>query len=505
MAVYYPVEFDLNEFQLALGPKAAAGFHKRMKDLGFTGVDSKGMMVWTRHDSRICAMLQPDMGLIFLQDFYDHTPGGTVYAILEKMCVNFRGTMLGKYKIPAIGKEWGIRISQGMVIGDPAGTVGQRDTVAQEVQGANGATFPSGSAQLPGGQSGQSQPQAAQAAQQGGTIQSANFGPGQVPGGQPGQSGQNAAVQSAGLTQEKRDKLFAVYVDQQFQQWVTGNPGASQTEQLTERVRLIKEFDAQFPREETEEEKAQKIIAPFIPYLKSKLGNGQTIYVEESDLDDIISDFAADSNGTVNEAELSYVIHNQLMKDAKGDTGNGYEYHIQLDPNTRLVANFEDEIDLSIHQGNPAFAKKVQTTGHQHVMQQAPSNVPAASPNFTAAHAVAYQQVTSVAAGNTPSTPAGWTVPVQDLQAILKDAAYVIGNIFTIVGGFKTGDAMSNIMEHMNDAAMVLQMHKEGRAMDYIWESFWVSFPGGDVKPLVAHYTQMAAKLSSMQPAAVTP
>ncbi|MNY15733.1 hypothetical protein D3C86_1489610 [compost metagenome] len=222
-------------------------------------------------------------------------------------------------------------------------------------------------------------------------------------------------------------------------------------------------------------------------------------------MDDIISDFAVDSNGAVNEADLSYAFHDQLSKDAKGDTGNGYEYHIRLDANTLLVANFEDEIDLSSHQGNPAFAKKVQTTGHQYVMQQAPSNVPAASPNFTAAHAAAYQQVTQVAAGNTPLTPVGWAVPVQDLQAVLKDAAYVIGNIFTIVGGFKTEEAMANIMEHMNDAALVLQMQKEGRDINYIWETFWMSFPGGDLKPLVAHYTQMAAKLSSMQVTAVTP
>lgn len=502
MAVYYPVEFDLNEFQLALGPKAAAGFHKRMKDLGFTGADSKGMMVWTRHDSRICALLQPDMGLVFLQDFYDHTPGGTVYAILEKMCVTFGGTMLGKYKIPAIGKEWGIRISQGMVIGDAAGTVGQRDTVAQEVQGANGATFPGGSAQLPGGQSGQPQPQANQAATQGGAITTANIGGGQVPSGQPGQSSA-----SPGLTQEKREKLFALYVDNQFQQWLANNAGASQSEQLSERVRLIKEFDANFPRQETEEEKAQKIIALLAPFLKSRLGNSATLYIDSYDLDDIIRDYAYQSNGNIDESEVGYAVYSQLEKDCKGDNGNGeYEYHLQLDGNTTLVVQCEGQIDLTLHSYNPANQVQAQpSSSGQPAGQQAQ---PAAS-GFTDAHAVAYAQTLQTASasvhGNTPSMPIGWTFPHKSLLDIVQETSYVMGNIFTIVGGFKDEAGMVNVMEHMNDAALALQMNKDGRAPEEIWEHLWMSFPQGDVSVIAAHYMQMSVKLGSMKSTVTNP
>lgn len=228
---YLPVEFDLHDFQLSLNTMQSANFHKRLKDFGFDSVQNGDTLVYGRGKSRITAFVQNGSSLNFLPDFYDDTPGGSVYAIMEKMCVAFGGTMVGQYSIPSLGKTWDVRISGGMNLsGRP--DVGQRDHVVEE----DDPSSPS-SGVLPGGGAvaHQTTTQTVAAKPKG---KPKAVGGGQVSNGQQGES--------------SRDKLYRVFVEETYQKHVQANG-----DDPAYFMQLISAFNTQFPKEEETQEASQ--------------------------------------------------------------------------------------------------------------------------------------------------------------------------------------------------------------------------------------------------------
>lgn len=256
---HVPVNFDLHDFQLSLNTQQSAKFHGRMKELGFNSVQQGDTLIYQRGKSRITAFVVNGAALNFLPDFFDDTPGGTVYAIMEKMCVAFGGTMIGKYTIDGVNNQWDVRISQGMNLSGKA-DVGKREHVVDE-NAAGGAT-PSSRPQSSGGQSAQTSQASPQRTGQ---------GSGEVGDGQSGES--------------TRDKLYRVLVEEAYQKYVEEH-GANPNQLIT----LIKHFNQQFPKEEQEEqetEEEKKIRALFIEHLgmESSVTN-KTLYREIKLLED---------------------------------------------------------------------------------------------------------------------------------------------------------------------------------------------------------------------------
>jgi hypothetical protein len=236
---YMPVEFDLHDFKLNLNTAQSAKFHKRLKELGFDSVQNGDTLVYARGKSRITAFVHSGSALNFLPDFFDDTPGGTVYAIMEKMCVAFGGTMVGKYSIPSLGKEWDVRISGGMNLSGRA-DVGKRDTVIEDDPGT-GHLAPSAGAQS----SGRANTQQAPTQSSGSTPQpGSGQGGGQVQGGPAGESA--------------RDKLYRVFVEEAYQKHVDQH-GVDPAKF----VELVQNFKQQFPEETQEEKKRKTIIDAF--------------------------------------------------------------------------------------------------------------------------------------------------------------------------------------------------------------------------------------------------
>lgn len=228
---YVPVNFELNDFQLSLNTAQSAKFHKRLKELGFDSHQDKDTLIYTRGKSRITAFVVGGAALNFLPDFYDDTPGGTVYAIMEKMCMAFGGTMVGRYSIDGVQNHWDVRISQGMNLSGKA-DVGKRDHVVDE--NASGHLAPSSRPQSTGGQTAKKTSAPAQLA--------GNSG-GQVEEGLKGES--------------SRDKLYRELVEGNYKKHVEAK-GEEDPEYF---LRLVKHFNTKFPKEKeqetwTEEEEA---------------------------------------------------------------------------------------------------------------------------------------------------------------------------------------------------------------------------------------------------------
>lgn len=222
---YLPVDFDLHDFQLHLNAVQSAKFHKRLKELGFDSHQQGDTLTYGRGKSRITAFVHNGAELNFLPDFFDDTPGGTVYAILEKMCVAFGGTMMGQYSVPSLGKTWDVRISQGMNLsGRP--DVGQRDTVVEE----DGSTPSSGA----------SAPQPAAAQQKAAQAVAAAA--------QPAAPVRDTDIQDGQQRESSRDKLYRVFVEEQYQKHVEANG-----DDPAYFLQLAKAFNEQFPKEEKEE------------------------------------------------------------------------------------------------------------------------------------------------------------------------------------------------------------------------------------------------------------
>lgn len=346
---YMPVEFNLSEFGLLLNSKAAGNFHKRMKELGFDAHDSKGMMIYTRHDSRICAMIGSDMSLNFLQDFYDHTPGGTIYAILERLVMNFGGTMIGTYSIPSAGKSWGVRVKEGLNLSG-RDDVGQRDMVQEEeVQAPAGAATPSSSAAAVGGNS---YAQAVQATAQTGAFAGAGqVNHGQVPNGIPG------PAKPKTKRQLQRDKLYQFMVEDQYSSWVATNGGG---DDANKKLELIRKFQEEFPEEKEVELQTQEDIN-FFETLKNEVqanfaGGGMpglfdgTLYsVEYSDLAYVIAD---DTGYDEEEAEV-FIAKLADISVAQGwhtEEGGVHSYSLR---NIKDVDDFE----LCIRAGGPLHSQ----------------------------------------------------------------------------------------------------------------------------------------------------
>lgn len=263
---YVPVNFDLNDFQLSLNTQQSAKFHKRLKELGFDSHQQGDTLTYGRGKSRITAFVVNGSALNFLPDFYDDTPGGTVYAIMEKMCIAFGGTMVGRYSIDGVQGHWDVRISQGMNLSGKA-DVGKRDHVVDE--NAAGHLAPSSSSvsangganQQTGGQTAQaSQPSAPPSSQSGGQVEE-------------GQSGEST-----------RDKLYRVFVEEAYNKYRAEH--GSNPEHYFE---LVRNFNTQFPKEEEKQtwtEEQKKVIDRFISYTGLNNPSYPALYKEIKLLED---------------------------------------------------------------------------------------------------------------------------------------------------------------------------------------------------------------------------
>lgn len=221
---YLPVEFDLHDFQLSLNTMQSANFHKRLKELGFDSNQHGDVLTYGRGKSRITAFVVNGAELNFLPDFYDDTPGGTVYAIMEKMCVAFGGTMIGQYSVPSLGKTWDVRISGGLNLsGRP--DVGQRDHVVEEDDGSS-----------PSSSSGGYTPQPTQQA----PAQRVAKAPKQA-----NQTVSNGEVQEGQSRESTRDKVYKILVETRYENYV--KEFGEDTNVL---FGFIREFNEQFPKEE---------------------------------------------------------------------------------------------------------------------------------------------------------------------------------------------------------------------------------------------------------------
>lgn len=370
---YMPVEFDLHDFQLSLNTQQSAQFHKRLKELGFDAVQTGDTMLYQRGKSRITAFVVNGSAMNFLPDFYDDTPGGTVYAIMEKMCVAFGGTMVGQYSIPSLGNTWDVRISGGMNLSGRA-DVGKRDHVIEDDPGT-GHLAPSSGAQSSGGANTK---QAPAPSSQGSTgTAGSSQGGGQVQGGQSGES--------------PRDKLYRLFVEEAYQKHVEANgedPGHF--------IQLVQNFKQQFPEETQEEKKRKAIIVAFKQWFNNMNADENWLAREIQLLIDNEEEVAVNVADQYNldEDEVEQVM-NQLL----GQTPTG----------SAVRASMKQAVNQASQQIGNALQSMVGQPNNAQTQQQIKNAV--------------QQNMNQIAngAGYGQHMPAGWTFDAQQAQVAVRN------------------------------------------------------------------------------------
>jgi hypothetical protein len=393
---YLPVEFDLHDFHLSLNTNQSAKFHKRLKELGFDSVQTGDTLVYSRGKSRITAFVQDGSNLNFLPDFYDDTPGGTVYAIMEKMCVSFEGTMIGQYSVPSLGNTWDVRISQGMNLsGRP--NVGNREHVMDDPNAP--ATPSTGAVSSSGAVANQTATQAPTSnGQSAGSV-----GGGQVQGGQSGES--------------PRDKLYRLFVEEAYQKHAATNG-----DDPSHFIQLVQNFNTQFPQETEEEKKRETIINALAEYAGVSTDNESTIV---SEIQLLMNNGESPIENVADELELS----EEEVLDVFGSLIHGN----QATPDPNPISAGQQALQNISQQITQAAAPYVGQQNNAQTQAQLKQAMNQSLGQITGANLTAGQSPTYTTTPNSRTMPANWTFEEGTAQDIIRQiGAYVYYNSLNI-------------------------------------------------------------------------